>query len=209
MATEFKWNKQRELAARFISEDEISDAEIAEKIGTSHRQLARWKLLPAFQARVDEHVAAWKARIIERGLAIRERRLQSLMGMADRIELIAKERGVELDGEAAGGSSGLICKDYKGKDADQPVYAFDAALVREHRLTLEAIAKEVSPAAKAEDLGGSVTINFTLASAAISEHLSASREYRRGSLTVMPESRSLVARAEESGDNGTTGPAAA
>ena len=41
-----------------------------------------------------------------------------------------------------GGSSGLLCKDYRGKDATQEVLKFDAALVAEMRELLKQAAIE-------------------------------------------------------------------
>jgi hypothetical protein len=50
--------------------------------------------------------------------------------------------GAEL-AEISGGKTGYISRDYKGKDADTPVYAFDAPLFREARALREQLAKEL------------------------------------------------------------------
>ncbi len=48
----------RERAALLVWCDEVNDEEIARRCGIARRTLARWKLIPAFQARVEEHLAA-------------------------------------------------------------------------------------------------------------------------------------------------------
>jgi hypothetical protein len=55
---------------------------------------------------------------------------------------ILRERGAEL-AEISGGKTGYITRDYKGKDADTPVYAFDTGLFREARALREQLAKEL------------------------------------------------------------------
>ena len=62
---------KREQAAQLVADDNLTDDEICAKVGVSNRQLDRWKAIPEFKARGHEHVAAWKARIMERGIAIK------------------------------------------------------------------------------------------------------------------------------------------
>jgi hypothetical protein len=53
-----------------------------------------------------------------------------------------RERGAEL-ADISGDKTGYIVRDYKGKDADTPVYAFDTGLFREARALREQLAKEL------------------------------------------------------------------
>jgi hypothetical protein len=54
---------------------------------------------------------------------------------------IIEERGAEM-ADVPGGSSGLLVKTYKGKDADTAVYRFDAALVEQMNATCKQVAIE-------------------------------------------------------------------
>ena len=49
------------------------------------------------------------------------------------MRMIIDERAVEMAGETAGGASGLLCRDYKGKDADRAIYKVDTGLLTEMR----------------------------------------------------------------------------
>jgi hypothetical protein len=56
---------------------------------------------------------------------------------------IVCERAEEIKDEVAGGESGLLVRDYKGKDRDRAVYKFDAALAGELREHERQMAVEV------------------------------------------------------------------
>jgi hypothetical protein len=74
----------------------------------------------------------------------------------DRIQTILRERGAEL-AEISGGKTGYISRDYKGKDADTPVYAFDTGLFREARALREQLAKELGQWENRSRLDATVT----------------------------------------------------
>ena len=65
-------------------------------------------------------------------LAARENRLAALQDRHDRLNLIVEERAADM-AEAPGGKSGLLTRDYKGKNADQVVYKLDTGLLSEFR----------------------------------------------------------------------------
>jgi hypothetical protein len=90
--------------------------------------------------RLGENVQAETARqltkeVIVSGpvLATRENRLAAIQDRHDRMMRIVQERGEEMANEVAGGSSGFLVRDYKGKGADRATYKFDAALAGELR----------------------------------------------------------------------------
>jgi hypothetical protein len=138
----WKWTPKRELAARLIAESGLPDKQIAAQVGVSHRALCNWKYHPEFASRVDEYLRVYAETVRRKGIAALERRIDSYLADWDRIETILRERGKEMAG-ISGGSTGLIALDYKGKDADTPVYAFDAGLMREARALREQLAKEL------------------------------------------------------------------
>jgi hypothetical protein len=141
---EFLWTAQREEAALLVAQDELTDEQIAKRVGvTRNGAVARWKATPAFRVRVNEHVREWAQRFREEGLCVKERRVRSLVDDFAATELILSERGEQLADFGGGCSTGFICRDYKGKDATQEVFFFDAALMRERRAIREQIAQEL------------------------------------------------------------------
>ena len=159
---EWLWTKKRELAAQLCADDALSDAKIAERVGVALRSLTRWKSAPEFQARVAEHVDAWKIEIRKRGLAIKERRIESYIRDFEATNTILVERGnqqvdavsVESFPYAGGASTGFIVQDFKGKDADTPVYSFDAALMRERLNIRKQLAQELGEWTEKQELTG-------------------------------------------------------
>ena len=65
-----------------------------------------------------------------------------LQGLVDRMRRVIEERAAEM-ADVPGGSSGLLVKTYKGKDAATAVYKFDAALVKGLRETCKQVAIEI------------------------------------------------------------------
>ena len=123
-----------------IAESGLPDKQIAAQVGVSHRALCNWKYHPEFVSRVDEYLKVYAETVRRKGIAALERRLDSYLEDWDRIQTILRERGAQLKAEgvdggaepyAGGASTGYICRDYRGKDADRAVYQFDAALFRE------------------------------------------------------------------------------
>jgi hypothetical protein len=66
-------------------------------------------------------------------IAIREKRIEELDDRRRRMKLIIEERAAEMAGECPGGASGLLARDYKGKDADRTIYKVDTGLLSELR----------------------------------------------------------------------------
>lgn len=88
------------------------------------------------------------------GFARRAVRIRQLEELWDRHIALIKARGAEMAGEVAGGEFGLMVRDYKGKNADTPVYKYDAALIREMRGLFDDIARELGDRKTNVDLSG-------------------------------------------------------
>jgi hypothetical protein len=142
MSSGFKWTQRRSQAAQLVADDHFIDEDIAAKVGISSKQLVRWKKQPEFAAKVAELVVEFDRNVRLRGIAVRARRIESYLADWDDIQTILRERGAELT-EISGGKTGYIVRDYKGKDADTPVYAFDTGLFREARALREQLGKEL------------------------------------------------------------------
>ena len=76
-------------------------------------------------------------------LALRENRLAALEDRRRRLDLVMRQRGLEMANECAGGESGLLVRDFKGKDASQVVYKVDTGLLAEQREHDKQIAQEL------------------------------------------------------------------
>jgi hypothetical protein len=66
-------------------------------------------------------------------ISVRESRVNALQDRWERLQRVINERAVEMDGEIAGGGTGLLVRDYKGKNADRAVYKVDTGLLDELR----------------------------------------------------------------------------
>lgn len=155
----WSWTKQRERAASLAADDYLTDFEISRQVKCSQKTLTLWKAEPEFQSRVAEHVALWRKRILLKGLAIKENRIGSYVKDFEATEIILRERGRQIaqdrdtqaeEGDetqganyAGGAKTGFIVKDYKGKDADRAVFAYDSALMKDRLAIRKQIAQEL------------------------------------------------------------------
>lgn len=92
---------------------------------------------------------------ITEGLARRAVRLREKMERHALLKQVISERAdhVEMQ-DAPGGKTGLLCLDYKGKDADRAVYKLDAALLKEMRDIEREIAIELGQWTEKQELSG-------------------------------------------------------
>jgi Terminase small subunit len=95
-------------------------------------------------ARVQEIVATVSQATIALEICNRNARIQVLQDLLNGMRQVIQERAADPDmAEVPGGKTGLLCIDYKGKDATQPVYKADTALVAEMRATCKQAAEEL------------------------------------------------------------------
>lgn len=147
--SQFRWNAKKEQAALDVAEDKLSNVEIAQRAGVTRQALILWKDHPDFKARVDQHVAAYRAAIRRRGIAIVENRVAALQDRWERMQRVIAERAEEMNGEdVAGGETGLLVRTYKmigqGVFAERVTeYAVDTGLLKELRAHEEQSAKEL------------------------------------------------------------------
>lgn len=145
-APPFQWNERRERAAFLLAEDELTDAEIAEAVGVCRDTLTSWKRRDEFRARMSEHVKTLETAIVHIGITRKRNRIARLQRMVDRLEALIEARAQDDEYDAPGGETGLVTTrpvvSAKG-DRVEYEHKFDAALVREHRATLEMVAKEL------------------------------------------------------------------
>src|SRR5687767_11614399 len=92
--TEKKLTNKQESVAADVADDELTDEEIAVKAKITRMTLARWKLLPAFQARIAEIHEKARAKTI----ANKEYRLDALIDRQRRMTQVIEERASWYEG---------------------------------------------------------------------------------------------------------------
>jgi hypothetical protein len=141
--------KKREKAAHLIAEDFLSDEKIAQQVEISRSTLARWKSEPRFIARVEAIASAYAKRVLNRGIARKERRVAVLNDLHEKMLQVISERAASSELESVpGGKTGLITKMLKGigKGEDFQVvefYEVDTGTVKEIRALQEQVAEEL------------------------------------------------------------------
>lgn len=123
------WSEKRIRAAQLVAEGELTDQQIAEIVKASRQSVTRWKAEPIFRDRVNEIVADLAEALSAKGIRLRENRLKNLQTRVDKMMALIEARALDL-ADIAGGSTGLLVRDYKHGGT---VYKFDAALLRELR----------------------------------------------------------------------------
>lgn len=108
-------------------------------------------------SRLIEIRAEVSAGTIALEISDRNNRIQVLQDLLDRSRRLIAARALDMP-DVPGGETGLLCRDYKGKDANQPVYKADTALMSEVRATMKQAAEELGQwVEKSEE---SVTVNI-------------------------------------------------
>jgi predicted DNA-binding protein (UPF0251 family) len=152
-------------AARLLAEGELTQTVIAQQLGLNRRTLLRWMQEPeysAFQAKLSEFRQRYAAVVMSSGLARRERRVQHLTDLHQRLRAVIKERAKDPTMQGVpGGKTGVLVRKIKSlevdetyKDADGntrkrtvkkviPEYETDVGTTSELRRIQEQIAIEV------------------------------------------------------------------
>lgn len=109
-------------------------------------------------SRLMEVRAEVSAATVQLEISDRNSRVQVLQDLLDRARRLIAARAEDL-ADIPGGETGLLVRDFKGKDADTPVYKADTALMAEIRATAKQAAEELGQwVEKRED---TVTVNIT------------------------------------------------
>ncbi|MGO9257915.1 MAG: hypothetical protein ACLQU1_16620 [Bryobacteraceae bacterium] len=112
-------------------------------------------------ARIHELKTNFAEGVIQ--LAIRERsaRVQILQDQLNRLLRLIEARASEYS-DHPGGATGLLVKDYRGKNAEREVWKFDAALVAQINQVLKQAAIEEGQWTDKRGAQGDVDINLTM-----------------------------------------------
>lgn len=161
----FQWTSGKEEAALLVAFDELSDEAISAKVGISRRTLNDWKNAEPFQKRVESHLAAYRAKVRKRGIAIVENRIAHLQRRHDLMNQVIADRSQSPEmADVPGGKTGLMVHNVKsvgaGENAERvDLYEVDAALLKELREHERQAAQELGQWTEKREHSGNVTFN--------------------------------------------------
>jgi hypothetical protein len=132
-----------------LAEDDLTDEQIAARVGVHRVTLATWKQHADFRAKVDELAAEFEQSFLRIGIARKRRRIAALNDRHQRMCRVIEERAADpsmLD--VPGGETGLLVRQLKvvgqGPHAQTvEEYAVDTGLLSELRQTEKQMAQEV------------------------------------------------------------------
>lgn len=115
----------------------LSDVEIATQAGVSISTVAKWRIKPEYRHALKRYREQLAEVIAQRDLASKDARLRKLNRHAERIEMVVEQRAEKYKkSRSPGVNTGLMQSFGRGQ------YAFDSALDKAYRGTLEQAAKE-------------------------------------------------------------------
>lgn len=103
----FRWTGRKEEAALLVAQDELTNVEIARRVGVSRQGLSKWKQSPEFMARVEGLLEYMAEAVRERGIGGQGNRMAALNDRWAKLQRVmaARAKGME---SVPGGDSGLL-----------------------------------------------------------------------------------------------------
>lgn len=147
---------RRERAALLVAEGTHTNADIARSLGITRRTVERWRQHEPFQRRVAEIVGQFATTLVADSIADRQARVAALDDRWARMKQVIEQRALEMDGECAGGDTGLLVRQVKlGPDGTaEREYAVDTGLLREMRAHEQQAAQELGQWAEKREISG-------------------------------------------------------
>jgi phage terminase small subunit len=139
-------NKQEQFAQLIAKGVSVTKAYVT--VGYSPRGAAQGGARLLRNVQVCARVRAIRERVSAATIAVeissRNARIQALQTRWEKMRQVIEERGASEEySSVPGGTTGLLTKDYKGKQADTPVYKVDTALLAELRAHERQAAEEL------------------------------------------------------------------
>ncbi len=106
------WTGRREEAALLVAQDDLTNEEIAARLGVTRRSLQVWKEAPEFAARVRELVTAMAEAVKGQGIAERQNRVAALNDRWEKLHGVIAARAKEMAG-VPGGDTGLLVREVR------------------------------------------------------------------------------------------------
>lgn len=196
------WTKQKREAARQLVND-VQITEIAQQLKTTPMTIYRWRQVPEFQTFMAQLEAQWRDEALNKGLGVRERRLQRLYLIEQKIMDVIDARAKEL-GRLIGGSTGLIVAETKiigsGDNAVMiEVEQADTGLLREYRALLAQIADETGQSTTRTELSGPGGAPIKLSVSALDDIIKTVQQEKQKQIESRSTDDIIDAEYEESG----------
>jgi hypothetical protein len=157
-ASRWTWTKPKAEAATLLASDTLTDEQIAAKVSVNDATLWRWKQHPEFTARVAATVEEFRRRVVARGIAEKQNRVDALNDRWQRMQHIITARADEYadDPPVPGAEEGLHVRTVKLSATGLQVeeYTVDTGLLKELRAHEEQAAKELGQWVEKQDLSG-------------------------------------------------------
>lgn len=133
----FKWTRVTQSAAQAVADGRESDVEIIARFNVAERTFYNWRKHPDFVARVAGLVERTRLALQERGIAVKENRVDALVARQKLLLQVIAARAIEHSA-APGGATGLLVMQVKGigrgLDFERvEEYAVDTGLLHEMR----------------------------------------------------------------------------
>lgn len=172
---EFIWTNERTQAAILLADDKLTDKQIAAQLQVSESILNKWKLLPEFKARLQEHVDEFRRSVMSRGVADKAKRLHRLNQDWCRLQRVIDERATNAPEDMIGGSTGMVIRTEKPSKFGVVVEdSVDTGLLSELRAMEMQAAKELGQIIDKVEQSGTLSVSLlgTLTEAEIDARLS-------------------------------------
>lgn len=155
----------RAVAAVLMAADELTDEQIAEKVGVTRRTLTKWRSLPEFAAEVERIRSRARAVVESHALGTVAGRMAEYQHRHDLMKRVIEERS-EAGGDAPGAGTGLLVKTFKivGGQDSYPVeeWQVDTGLLKEMRELEKQVSIEQGQWAEKKEITGANGVPLTI-----------------------------------------------
>jgi hypothetical protein len=153
------WNRPRTLAAQLLAEDELTDAQIGERVHKSRAWLTKIKRYPHVQERIAEIRQQMADAIVQAGIAVKVNRIKDAQADYDRLGAVIEARAQDTRYDEPGYATGLMAHKLKqigaGKSATLvDEFEVDTALVAERRVLRRSVAEELAQIQRPSEFHG-------------------------------------------------------
>jgi transposase-like protein len=140
--------EKRVEAAALLAQDELTDEEIAQRVGVARQTLTRWKVEPDFLDMITEHTARVQSAMLRLDIAKRHKRVEKLDILHEKSWSVIEARAAAMPNDAPGTKTGLLVHQVKQVGAGPSAtivdeYVVDTALMKEIRAIQEQAAAEL------------------------------------------------------------------
>jgi hypothetical protein len=112
----FPWPEKSKPAAELLANGRLTLNQIAERLDVDPKTLWNWRQHPEFAAKVEEHLAEFRAKVRREGIAVLENRVASLNDRWGRLLQIVEARAADPDmKDVVAGETGLLKKTVRFK----------------------------------------------------------------------------------------------